>query len=204
MGALATVDDLQVRLGRDLSESEVAQATALLADASAVIRSYTGQAFDVIEGDTAILRSQGGTIRLPQRPVTSVSSVVALGGEGMPDVSVLDWIFDGIDQIRIGSGSFVINTPAVWWDDDGYPGTFRVTYSHGYETVPADVVAVACASLLRVLGNPQGLRSETVGSYSATYSTPSSGEPLGVNLTRYDRSVLNRYRRSEGMIKVGR
>lgn len=204
MAALATPDDLEARLGRDLTDTEQSRAEALLADASAMIRAYTGQTFDEVTGDVAVLRVQGGIVRLPQRPVTAVTSVVALGGAGMPDVTVIDWIFDGIDQVRLGEGSCVINLPEIWWDDDGYPGTYRITYNHGYATVPADVVAVTCGIILRVFGNPQGYRSETVGAYSVTYAVPATGEALGVNLTRYDRTALDRYRRSEGMIKVGR
>jgi hypothetical protein len=203
--ALATIDDLESRLGRDLSEIEQARAEALLNDASAMIRAYTGQEFDEVTGDVAVLRAQSGVVRLPQRPVTAVSSVVALGGGLAPDVTVTDYVFDGIDQIRIGEGAYVINLPAIWWDDDGYPGTFRVTYDHGYPTVPADVVAITCGMVLRTLTAPTsqgGVTSETIGSYSYRLDAPDTG--LLVTMTKDDRQALARYRRTEAMIKVGR
>lgn len=205
MTPLATAEDLEARLGRDLTDAETARADALLADASAMVRAYTGQDFAVTTNDQVTLRGQGGTIRLPQRPVTAVTSVVAIGGDGLPDVPLVDWIWDGTDQIRVGEGSFIINLPAVWWDDDGYPGTFRVTYSHGYAEVPADVVAVVCGMVLRTLTAPTmagGVRSETIGPYS--YQLDAAGTGLTVMLTQADRDSLKRYRRSEGMISVRR
>lgn len=205
MTVLATLDDLEQRLGRDMTDVEAARVDALLADASAMVRAFTGQDFAVVEDDQVTLRGQGGTIRLPQRPVTAVTSVVAIGGDGAPDVTVVDWVWDGIDQIRIGEGSFVINLPAVWWDDDGYPGTYRVTYSHGYETVPADVVAVVCGMVMRTLTAPTmagGVRSETIGPYS--YQLDAAGTGLSVAMSQADRDALKRYRRTEGMISVRR
>lgn len=205
MTALATADDLAARFGRDLTPAEEARAEALLADASAMIRAFTGQDFAVVDDDQVTLRGQGGTVRLPQRPVTAVTSLIAIGGDGAPDVTVIDWIWDGIDQIRIGEGSFVINLPAIWWDDDGYPGTYRITYSHGYETVPADVVAVVCGMVMRTLTAPTmagGVRSETIGPYS--YQLDAAGTGISVMMTDTDRKALKRYRPDAGMISVRR
>jgi hypothetical protein len=203
--ALATTDDLKARLGRDLTEVEQARAAALLDDASAMIRAYTGQTFEKVTDDVAVLRVQSGTVRLPQRPVTAIKSVVALGGGLAPDVTVIDYVFDGVDQIRVGEGTFIINLPAIWWDNDGYPGTFRVTYDHGYATVPADVVSITCGMALRTLTAPTmsgGVTSETIGSYS--YRIDGANVGLAVTMTKDERTALARYRNTEGMIKVGR
>lgn len=205
MSALASPDDLEARLGRDLTTEEAARAEALLADASAAVRAYTGQDFDLVADDVVVLRGMGGRITLPGRPVQDVTRVEVIGGsDALPDFTLSDWLFDGIDTVRIGEGTTIINLPEVWWDDDGYPGTYRVTYSHGYATVPADVLGVVCGAVLRVLANPSGYRSETVGSYSVTYAVPATGEQLGVNLTRYEAKALDRYRRKANTIKVWR
>jgi hypothetical protein len=204
MTDLATPEDLAARLGRYLTDVEATRAGALLTDASAMVRAYTGQDFTTAT-DQATLRGQGGTIRLPQRPVTAVTSVIAIGGDGAPDVTVIDWIWDGLDQIRVGEGSFVINLPAVWWDDDGYPGTYRVTYTHGYADVPADVVAVVCGMVLRTLTAPTmagGVRSETIGPYS--YQLDVAGTGVAVMMSQADRDALKRYRQTLGMISVRR
>lgn len=205
MAALASQADLEARLGRSLTGEEEGRCDALLEDASTLVRGYTGQTFDLVEDDMVVLRAAGGTIVLPQRPVTEVSAVVAVGGsDALPDFTLTDWVFDEIDTIRIGESNYVINMPEAWWDDDGYPGTYRVTYSHGYVTPPRDVVSVICAMLLRAFGNPNNLRSETVGSYSVTYAVPATGEQLGINLTRYEQKALDRYRRKATTIRVSR
>lgn len=205
MSALASPADLAARLGRDLTEQEAARAEALLDDASAVVRAYTRQDFELHTDDEVVLRAVGGRIALPGRPVQGVSRVEVIGGsEALPDFTLADWLFDGIDTVRIGEGAAIINLPEAWWDDDGYPGTYRVTYTHGYAEVPADVRSVVCGVVLRVLTNPSGYRSETVGSYSVTYAVPATGEQLGTNLTRYEMKMLDRYRRKTDTVKVWR
>ena len=204
MAHLATKADLVPRLGRDITCEEDIRADALLADASALVRAYTGRDFTLTEDAQVTLRAHGGYIRLPQRPVTAVASVVAIGGNGAPDVTLTDWWWDGIDLIRIGGGEYVINLPEQWWDDeDGYPGTFHVTYTHGDAAVPADVVAVVCGMVLRTLTAPTsvgGVTSETIGPYS--YRLESAGIGTAVSLTDAERAVLARYRRTTGMISV--
>lgn len=206
MADLAAVADLEARLGRDLTAAEAARAEALLADASALVRSYTRQTFDLVEDDEAVLRGQGGLIHLPQRPVVDVTAVVAVGGSDLlPDVALTDWVWDELDQVRVGGGDYVINLPEVWWDDDGYPGTYRVTYSHGYAAVPADVVRVVCAIVLRTLTSPAvagGVTGESIGPYSYRLDAPGGG--LSVTLTQADKDDLADYRTTLGQIKVMR
>ena len=205
VAALATVQDLRDRLGRPLTDAEAARASALLDDASALVRAYTGQAFDMVDAEEVVLRVQAGIVRLPQRPVIAVSRVVAIGGAGVPEVTVLDWVFDGVDQVQVGDGAAVINLPEAWFDDDGFPDTYRVTYSHGYAVPPADVVAVVCAMVLRTLTAPTamgGITSETIGSYS--YSLQGADTGVAVSLGQTERGALARYRRTEGMVKIGR
>ena len=204
MDPLASKADLVDRLGRDITCDEGARADALLADASALVRAYTGQDFTQTDDAQVTMRAQAGLIRLPQRPVTGVSSVVAIGGNGTPDLTLTDWWWDGLDLIRIGAGEYVINLPEQWWDDeDGYPGTFRITYSYGYATPPADVVAVVCGMVLRTLTAPTsvgGVTSETIGPYS--YRLESAGVGTAVALGDMERKALARYRKTTGMISV--
>lgn len=205
MSALASADDLSVRLGRDFTATEAARADVLLTDASAKIRKYTRQTFDLVADDVVVLRGPGGEIRLPQRPVIDVTRVVALGGNGLPDVTLADWLWDGIDMVHLGTGNYILNLPEVWWDDEGYPGTYRVTYSHGYAEAPDDVVAVACAMVLRTLTNPStagGVTGETIGPYSYRLDSPGGG--LAVVMTKADQDDLAHYRPKTGQITVRR
>lgn len=205
MSALASQADIEARIGRDLTDEEAARIRALLDDASALVRGYTGQSFELVEDETVTLPATGGRITLPGRPVNAVASVVAVGGSpALPSFTVADWAFDGIGTIKLGDGAAVINLPEVWWDDDGYPGTYEVTYSHGYATVPPDVLSVVCGMITRVFQNPANLRSETVGSYSVTYTIPATGEALGINLSRYEKQILDRYRRKATTVRMWR
>lgn len=203
MTALANRADLVARLGRDITSEENIRVDALLADASVLIRSYTKQDFGAATS-TVTLRAQGGMIRLPQRPVTAVASVTAIGINGVPDVGLVDWWWDGLDTVRLGAGNGVINLPEAWWDDeDGYPGTFSVAYSHGYASVPPEVVMVACGMVLRTLTSPAvagGITSETVGPYS--YRSESPGLGLAVVMSTSDRQALAKYRRATGTTSV--
>lgn len=194
MEPLASVSDLSDRLGRPLTAAEAARAPALLTDASAKVRSYTRQAFTRTDDDTVVVRAQQGEIRLPQRPVLAVSSVVAVGSGGAPDLPVVGWFWDGLDIIRTVADSPLINLPERWYEEDreAYPDTYRVTYSHGTAQVPDIVVAVVARMVLRTLTAPTmagGVTGETIGPYS--YRTDGSGVGTAVAMTDEDRKELN-------------
>src|SRR5690606_36466189 len=121
MAPLATVEDLEARLGRELTSEEAARANALLADASALIRGWTRQDFTLTLGDVITLRPVGTVVRLPQRPVQAVTAVVAVGGsEAIPDVPlpVGSWTWDGIDKVDIWppDTSWLLSLPESWAD----------------------------------------------------------------------------------------
>ncbi len=192
MDPLASLTDLSDRLGRPLTAAEEARASALLADASAKVRSYTKQNFTRTDDETVVVRAQQGEIRLPQRPVIDVTAVVAIGAGGAPDVPVVGWRWDGLDIIRVAADTSVINLPEDWYDDvEAYPGTYRVVYSHGDAQVPDIVVAVVARMALRTLTAPTmagGITGETIGPY--TYRTDGSGVGTAVLMTDEDRREL--------------
>jgi hypothetical protein len=213
VAALAGTDDLEARIGRELTATEAARADALLADASALIRSYTKQRFDAVADDVIVLRPVGSHLRLPQRPVTAVTSVVALSGtDTIPDWTVPPgcWQWDGIDLVEVWppDRNVWVSLPEVAYDVGG-PDTYRVTYSHGYAEVPADVVAVCCRMVLAVLLAPtltEGLVQERIGQYSYQYGqAPGQASPgATVRMTDVDRDDLTRagYRRTSGTVAV--
>ncbi|MFF3928278.1 hypothetical protein [Streptomyces hirsutus] len=171
------------------------------------MRAFTGRDFIRADNDTIIARAQQGEVRLPQRPVIDVTEVVAVGAGGAPDIPVVGWRWDGIDVIRMSADSASINLPELWYDEeyDSYPGTYRVTYSHGAAQVPGDVVAVVARMALRTLTSPTvagGVTGETIGPYS--YRTDGSGVGTGVVMTEDDRTMLELagYRRKSGTAMV--
>jgi hypothetical protein len=192
--SLASTTDLEDALGRDLTAAEATRARGLLAAASAQIRRYTGQTFTYVPNDTLVTRPDGDQIRLPQRPAIAVASVVGVGTGGLPNVPLVGWWWDGLETVYLGGIGIQINLPE-WWLNECVGYTFRITYSHGYAEVPADVVGVAVGMVLRTLTAPTqsgGVTSETIGSYS--YRIDSAGIGLQVRLTADDKSSLADYR----------
>lgn len=165
---LITVADVEARIGRPLSEAESARIDALIADASAEIRGYTGQTITPATS-TVTLPVLGGRVSLPQRPVTAVEAV---NGHPVDEDDVVGPTLHGL------------------W---GQYAT--VTYRHGYDEVPGDLVAVAVAMVLRGMSTdlvgPMKSR-ETIGDYS--YGLPESALARRVVVDRTDQATLDRYR----------
>lgn len=210
LAPIATTTDLSDRLGRALTPLESARAPALLRDASSQIRRYCRPCdFLYHADDTVVLPAQGGKIRLPYTPIQTVTSVVALSGNPtIPDIVVTWYTFDGIDELivpDVGS-SGVINLPESFYDNAGaYPGTYEITYSHGYTTPPDEAVMVAANAVISVLQAPTmaaGVIGETVGAYS--YRLERGGGGLAVALTEADLTALDDFRPKYGTIKLGR
>lgn len=173
MTSLATLEDVEAVLGRDIAGSELLRIERLLEMASRKVRVYTGQTFDVVENDVVALQTDfAGGVRLPQRPVTAVSSVVVLGETVDPDT--YEWTSQGT----------LVRTYGFW------SSTVTVTYSHGYETIPADVAQVVAELAAAKLTAPEGnVRSESIGSYSVSY-----GDSPATELTDDQRKLLDQYR----------
>jgi hypothetical protein len=200
---LAQVTDVSARLGRNVTAAEVARLDALLADASAQIRRYCRRDFLLHTEETQTLYGHDSEIWLPQYPVQDVSSVVAIGGGmGLPDVPIPWFTFDGIRTIRFERGIGIINLPEVWWDYE-YPGTYYVTYSFGYTSVPDEVVMVCANAALGVLTAPTsaaGVVAETIGAYS--YKLEAGGGGVAVSLSQADLAILKDFRNTVQTIQA--
>lgn len=208
MTDLATITDVTDRSPRTLSGAEQTRATVLLGDASALIRTYTRQTFTAVSGDVVELRPVGMELRLPERPVTDVNSVVAIGWGGLADLTMPagSWGWDGIDIVKIApfSSQLWLTLPDV--ELYGYPDTYRVDYDHGAASVPDDVIAVCCGMVLRVINSPsasEGLNSEKIGEYSYGMQQGGGGTPgPSVRLSEVDKDALSFYRRKATTIQV--
>lgn len=194
MAALATTDDLADRLGRSFSPAEEARAALLLDDASAAVRSYTGQHFTQ-ETTTDRLRVRNGRVRLSQLPVTDVDSVSDIDGN---DVT---FTWNGGERLDVNAG-----VPDDWAWEPRVSGLayVDVAYTHGYDAIPDDIVAVVCQIAGRAFGRPAddaGMTSETIAGYS--YSVGAAAAAGGVGMLADERAVLDRYRRIGGMAWTG-
>lgn len=189
MTALATITDLEATTGRTLvgDTDRVTRINRVLEMASAVVRTYTGQLFDLVTGEVVTLRpDRDGRFRLKERPVVSVASVTDSSAVALTNVefNTDGWLLYTAAFSQVPGPLFYLG--AAW--------PLTVTYTHGYATIPADVVMVVCSMAGRVVANPAGIRSEMVGDYSVTYTIPGTGEAIGLALSRPEMDVLRSYR----------
>ena len=150
--ALATIADVEARLGRSLTVAETSKANAYLTDASAMFVQRAVQKFEVSES-TVRLYPKDGVVRLTQRPVIEIISVKDIDG------IECDYTFDGHQSLY----------------DLGELRGVTVNYEHGSANIPDDVVAVVAGMVARTLSiSPDaaaGVTQQSVGPFSQTYAT---------------------------------
>lgn len=134
--ALATYSDLENRLGITMTQAEQTRATALLADASDLVRAAAKQTITRVADDVLVIPGRwADRILLPERPVISVSSVTAAFYDG----TAIDLPPEGyyVDRDELVRYAFPIGlmrhffTTGNGWLGEGYRLT--ITYTHGYD-----------------------------------------------------------------------
>lgn len=173
MTSLASLSDLGARLGKDLTGD--IRAEALLDDASARIRRYTGLAFESATS-TDRLAVCCGKAQIPHSPVISVDSVTVDG----------DTLAAGVDY-TISARTITFSDPDILFA--------TVTCTWGYAAVPDDIVAVTCQVAGRAFGtnaSDAGTTAESLGGWSFSTGGAAAAGPLG--LLRDEREVLDSYR----------
>jgi hypothetical protein len=186
MAALATVADLEARLGHTIADP--AQAAAMLEDVSAAVRAYTGQLFSRVV-TTDRLAARRGLVRLPQRPVNAVSAVTLNDGTAV----LFDWE-TGAETVCVAGVDVSCSRVAH----------VQVTYDHGYDTVPGDIIAVVCNVANRGLGTDPSMgavASRSITNYQETFGPVGASGATG--LFSNEATVLDRYRRVGGVAWVG-
>jgi len=190
MESLATLEQLETRMSSDIVDTQ--RAVALLAGASATVRSYTGQ--HITQATTTDrVKVKRGWVRLPQGPVTAVSTVLDTNANTI----LFEWLAGNKVQIQpnLDTFSFVPWQGGIKWVD--------VTYTHGYADVPEDIVVVVCQIAGRAYGtSPEqsAVSSEGIGSYS--YSTGGAAASGAAGMLAGERAILDRYRRSATSISL--
>lgn len=183
MVALATADDLAAVMARDLSASDLLRAERLLDIASAKVRTHTGRTFTrTTTTDTLPVRNR--KVRLPQRPVVEVSAVTDLN-----DIAVtFEW--DGRNVLELAA--FDLD----WFEREARRSrlkSVKVTYEHGYDPVPDDVIGIVCDMTAAALDAPPeqvGVQSESIGPFAMSTG---SQFPGGVRLTQSMKDSLTNY-----------
>jgi hypothetical protein len=160
------------RLGRNLNQVEAMRVDAMLTDGSAIIRRYARESFTYVSEDQIQIDGDAGTITLPKIPVISVDAVLAVSGNPeIPNLLITWYFFDGIRTIMVPDPrvSGIINLAAWWYNTEWSLQPFVVTYTHGYNTVPSEVVAILCNAIISELSTPTmsaTVQSEAIGAYS--------------------------------------
>jgi hypothetical protein len=166
---LAQIADVQARMPRAMTTEETTRATTLLVDASARVRAHIRQTVSQAQ-TTVILAPNDNQVVLPERPIISVDAVARVNADGKTFMPYSVWTFDGRDTLMLGPPSAIINAPEVWTDADWFwrNVTYQIQYTHGYTTIPDDIVGIVASMVMRVImapGSP-GVQSETIGGYS--------------------------------------
>ncbi len=180
---LANVDDLADAMGRALTETEIAQASGLLRSASARVRAFChNRAISRVDDDQVVLRPTGDRIRLPNRPVHSITSVTPIGDDGQPVTDEFTgWEWDGGDQLKITG---LCPTARA----------YQIVYSHGHDIVPDIIVTIVAGAAARVLDTPagtsEGATQLTVGQFSQQFQQGTGAPGRAVRLTRADKQDL--------------
>lgn len=168
---LITAQQLADRMG---SAPDPTRVDAAIADASATVRAVSGQIF-TRDTTTDSLRARCcGYVRLPQRPVNDVIDVYSPSGDP------IDWGWDGLERV------------VVLWAYD----VVLVSYDHGYDETPDDIVAVACNVAARTLAaSPAnaGITQRSITNYSESFGPVGAAGPAG--LFNDEKAILLRYRR---------
>jgi hypothetical protein len=205
---LAVQADVEAILNRSLTGTDASNCARLLAMASGMVRRYTRQTITKVTDDVVVLEGNWGhVLTLPEHPVASVSSVTFAGGT-MPNTQ---WKLQQGD-LFLGTGSYMpdwggsmFGGPALWgpagsnsgpqvagatWQ--GPQARITVTYTHGYDDVPYDIVNEVAGMVAMQLSTEVGISSEQIGHYKVQYDRAQSG---GMSLTDETKRVLNFYRR---------
>lgn len=190
--AFATEAELEAYTGTSIATD---RATLLLDLATGAIQGYTGQTISRVTNDEVVLVGNwGSTLTLPERPAVAPTAV-AIGDTAL--TADTDYVFDGRWTLHRGTkvdGVLSVNGPDYLingWGDWGGPGAqVTVTYTHGFATIPNDIKGVCLALAARSLASPDGVNSESVGSYSVSYSRSGGA----VSLLAEEQRLLDSYR----------
>jgi hypothetical protein len=190
---LAQVADVTDRL---ISTANInpTRIVSLLKDASAKVRAFTKQDFTVSQ-TTANVRPLGYRLKLVQRPIISIDNVAIRLQNNAGAISFPGWWWDGSSEVWLMDTNQIVNLSeelesVMAWQTPSYD----VTYTHGYASIPDDVIGVVCSMVVRSLTVPNqgGVISESVGEYSYRLSDAAALGPM--TLTKSEEDTLRSYK----------
>lgn len=199
MAEFATVADIEAFLQVEVATAEqLAGAQRALQEATAAIQNYCRQAIERVAGDVITLDCSGGTrIFLPELPVSAVSSVIEDGESLIAD-----------DDYKLGQHGILHRIGQEWAEGIQI---VMITYTHGYEDIPDDIVSVCTRAASRAYQaglkaadteGVVGIASKALGDFTVSFQSEGGGGVgegvLGASAARFlllsEKDILNRYR----------
>lgn len=187
----------------DFMQATITNSAGLLAveAATATIQQATGQQFFYVADEEITVRGNAGRIFLPQRPVHSVASVSTRWiGDAEVTTRVVDLEFTRWGhELTWTAGGYVRLNASPRWGTYGYewPEYVTVVYTHGYQTMPADVVMGCLQLAAELYTSPDGAGYESIDDY-AWRRTEAGTTPAAVAL----KALVARYGQRARMVTV--
>lgn len=155
---LAAVSDLSVY---NVDTSDIALVERLLESVSAAVRDAAGVPITKTTSTVTMWTESSKRVELPAMPVHSVDEV-RLNGE-----LVTGWVLRGVSLYR----------DIPWQKPWEVPAELQVTFTHGYDPVPADIVKLVCTLVAagvhendEGMGETRGVSSERLDDYQVSFT----------------------------------
>jgi hypothetical protein len=172
---LATVAQLAAFLPLPLADTDPT-ALLILQTASGMVRDHLevqGYAVDLNPADVVLFDPiEGVMAQLDGLPINSVALVEYF------DTTVTPGVWTTADPTtytvskRTGLVSALPWTGVVWPTN---PESWRVTYSHGFTTLPNSLLGVVLGVAARAYSSPASIESERIGGYQVKYAMEADG-----------------------------
>lgn len=199
LAPLATEDDLAAR---NIVVPDGVDASAILGAVSSAIRDAAGVPITLATSTIVlpIYNPYERWIELPGAPVVSVASVVLAGST----------LVQGVDYVKVGDEIFA----SRGWGTG--VAEMTVTYTHGYTTVPADIIDLACAFASLTFaatddsyGEASKVELESLGDYKRQFMRSPAGtairSPSPVDIPAGTRLALRaRFGSGSAVVNMGR
>lgn len=185
--ALATVTQLANFMQLPLAPTD--PTAALLLDiASGMVRDELKQYLSPVAGEVLVADPiEGAYVLLPELPVTNVALVEWLDSTVTPNV----WTTADPSTYTVSTRTGMVSAlPGCGVEWPTAPGSWRITYDHGYQTIPNSLMGVVLGVAARAYSSPASIESERIGGYQVKYAVEQAG------YSAIEMKTLNRFRDS--------
>lgn len=170
--------------------------------ASDFVRGYCKQKFDYVVGDVELVNprpdSSAQLKELPVEAVTLVEAWMISGATGQFAWQTLtDWAWtpEGYlyDTTPVVVGVYSSGYSTVYPSWPRLPKSLRVTYTHGFQTIPDDLQGVVLRIAAELEANPSYAHSEKVGEVNTVWENNSVQNGAHIFLRDQDKAILDNY-----------